>query len=62
VWEAYVALDATRAAGFNGPQSISYAEMEAYSRLSDIRLEPWEVRAIVALDRVYAEVQAEGAT
>jgi hypothetical protein len=53
-------LDATRLEGLNGPGRITYQEIEAFSRLTGMGLEPWEVAGIMALERVYAEVMAEG--
>jgi hypothetical protein len=60
LWHAYVMLDATRLEGLNGPGRITYQEIEAFSRLTGMGLEPWEVAGIMALERVYAEVMAEG--
>lgn len=38
------------------PQPISYSEIDAYSRLSGIRITPWELRVLRRLDAVAVDV------
>lgn len=38
-----------------GPGAISYTELDAYQRVTGVRLTPNEVETILALDRVYLE-------
>lgn len=51
VWEDFLNLSNSRSSGL-GISPISYAEIDAYSRLLGIDLEPWEVQVIKLFDRV----------
>ncbi len=48
-WE----LSALRSGGFSAPNPIPPTEVEAWSRLTGIRLEPWEARMILKVDRYF---------
>lgn len=51
LWEAFVALSATRGAAFEGVAPITCLEIEAWCRLHAVRLSPWEVETLLAVDR-----------
>lgn len=57
-WNAYARLTATRGGGF-GPGAITYAEIEAFVRLTGHTLDPWEVEAVRALDDAYLAHKAQ---
>ena len=59
IWNTFVQLAAARGGSGFGPQPISYTEIEAFSRVMDMPLAPWEVAAIRALDDAYFEVKSE---
>jgi hypothetical protein len=50
LWDVFRRLDATRAVGFNGATRLTYAELEAYSRLTGFPLDAWEVEALMQMD------------
>lgn len=51
VWGIFLALNAGRTAGMNGPNPISTVETEAWSRLHREPIRPFEADIIAALDR-----------
>ena len=51
LWDAFVALSATRAPAFEGLAAITCTEIEAWQRLHGLRLTPWEVETLLAVDR-----------
>lgn len=55
LWEAFQRLSLTRGMGPRGPLPISFAEIEAYTRLMRMPLEPDHVRTILAMDEVLLE-------
>lgn len=57
LWQTFLELHRTRPAGF-GASPIAFAEIDAWSRLKRTPLDPWEVDAIVALDREWMDAQA----
>jgi len=52
-------LSRTRSSNGFGQNPISYAEIDAWSRLTNIELTPLEVSAIMRLDSAYLNIQAE---
>jgi len=52
-------LSRTRSSNGFGQNPISYAEIDAWSRLTNIELTPVEVSAIMQLDSAYLNIQAE---
>ncbi|ACL58448.1 phage tail assembly chaperone [Methylobacterium nodulans] len=50
LWDVFWELEETRQAGW-GALSFTYQEIDAYCRTMDVRLRPWEVRIILAMDR-----------
>lgn len=50
LWNIYRGLASRRQYRDGHPQSISYAEIDCYIRLTKTPLDPWEVSIITALD------------
>jgi hypothetical protein len=46
----------------SGPGALSYAEIDAWARLTDTHIEPWEVEAIKAMDRAFLAAVAKMAS
>jgi len=44
-----------RPQGYAGPLAITHTEIEAWSRLYGLRLTPWEVDVVKALDAEYLD-------
>jgi hypothetical protein len=59
VWQSFLALRSSCPSSGFGPGRISFAEMDAYQRMTGDALAPWEVQAIRAADSAYMAVQAE---
>lgn len=55
LWRWFMALHKTRQAGMNGPQPISFTEMQSYSRLTNQEIEPRHVSILIAMDQAYLE-------
>lgn len=51
LWAAFIDLAQARPQGMNGAGAIPLAEIEAWQRLHGVRLTPWEVGCITAMDR-----------
>ncbi|MBB06338.1 MAG: hypothetical protein CML03_12645 [Pseudooceanicola sp.] len=60
IWSAFCDLSRTRAKGPEGPQAISYAEIEAWTRLMNVPLSPHHVRTLMAMDRAWLDGVANG--
>jgi hypothetical protein len=56
VWSAFLLLNQSRSQGFNGPLPITYQEIDAWLRLTNNRLFPWEIEVVKKLDAVYMRV------
>ena len=54
IWSIFLALHAARTAGM-GANPITYGEMEAYARLQQTPLRPFEVDMLRAVDRAYMD-------
>ena len=50
LWEWFVELHSGRSAGMAGPDPISWRDIADWSALTGIKVLPWEVRAIRAMD------------
>ena len=50
LWGYFLELHNARGSSGFGPLPISYTEIEAWTRLCNVPLEPWEVRAIRLTD------------
>lgn len=60
LWDAYVELSAMRPAGM-GASCIPGTEYESWQRLNGIRLTPWEVDTLKAMDRAALAASADAA-
>lgn len=58
-WSWFGELSRTRSSNGFGQNPISYNEIDAWSRLTNIELTPLEVSAIMRLDSAYLTIQAE---
>ena len=58
-WSWFGELSRTRSSNGFGQNAISYSEIDAWSRLTNIELTPLEVSAIMRLDSAYLTIQAE---
>ena len=56
VWTAFLLLNNTRGQGFSGPLPISYQEIDAWQRMTQNMLLPWEIEAVKRLDAIYLRV------
>lgn len=54
-WRWFGDLSGTRSMGFSGYQPITYAEIDAYARLSCLALEPRHVAILRAMDRAFLD-------
>lgn len=55
LYDYFIELNETRAIGM-GLNSVQYQEIDAWSRLSGIELDVWEVWVLRDLDRLYLKV------
>jgi hypothetical protein len=62
VWEAFWDLGAHRGANGFGPAPLTYAEIHARARLLRQEHRPWEIRAIMAMDRAFLEAVSDKTT
>jgi hypothetical protein len=53
IWNTFWTLHSTRQIGQTGFQPLTYLEIEAFMRLMDIDLEPYEVQIIKRMDIVF---------
>lgn len=53
VWEWFQKMHRRRRVGFNGPEAIDDTAIETWARLRRVRITPFEVEAIQALDEAY---------
>lgn len=60
LWQWFNDLCRTRTGNGNGPNPISYAEIEAYARLYRCPLQPHHVDLLLAMDRVWLDYAYEG--
>lgn len=60
LWDAFLRLSAARSYHQFGANPISYAEVEAYTRLMNLPLQPHHVLIIRAMDAVFLEHFAPG--
>jgi hypothetical protein len=57
LWAAYIQLSAARPRGF-GASGIPMGEIDAWQRLHGVRLTPWEVDTLSAMDAAALAAQA----
>lgn len=53
LWNAFQRLNATRSYHMAGPNPISFAEIEAFTRLIRQPLEPWQVAILLDMDAAW---------
>jgi hypothetical protein len=53
LWQTYLRLRRRAPAGFAGPQPVGWQDIDAFTRLSGVRLAPWEIGVVEALDEIY---------
>lgn len=53
VWDWFVELHEARTGNGFGPNPLSFTELAHWQALCDTRIQPWEVRAIRAIDNAY---------
>lgn len=53
LWNAFIQLSNARGGNGYGPNPIPYTEIDAFCRLTETALDPWEIEAIRALDDAY---------
>lgn len=53
LWRAFRDLSASRANSGFGPLRITFTEIDAFQRVTGLRLKPWEVEAIRRADRAF---------
>jgi hypothetical protein len=58
IWGWFWDLSACRSGGMNGPNPISYTELEAWARMTCTVLEPEEVDALRSMDRAFMQAYA----
>jgi hypothetical protein len=57
VYQAWRNLSESRPSGF-GKAQVSYGEIDAWQRVNNVRLTPWELETLIEMDR--AGLQASG--
>jgi hypothetical protein len=58
VWAYYVELHQSRDENGWGAQGLKMREIEAWARLRRVSLDPWELDAILAVDRAFRAAAA----
>lgn len=59
VWYIFLELSGQRTGNGFGPNPIQFSEIQAWQQVTRKRLQPWEIRAILAMDRAYLVRSAE---
>lgn len=62
LWNAFAVLSATRSYHMAGPNPITFAEIEAWSRLTRTPLEPHHVEVLRELDETWLDHFAKAAS
>jgi hypothetical protein len=57
LWHIFNQLHSCRGYGLGGPLRITYADIDAFQRVSGIRLQPWERDAIMRADTAFLKRQ-----
>lgn len=55
LWRIFTELDACRGETLNGPQRITYADLQAFQIVTGTVLQPWERNAIRMADAAYLD-------
>lgn len=53
IWQTFVRLSARRGGTGFGPAPIGWIDLDAYQRMTGIRLSPWQIEMIEMLDGLY---------
>lgn len=61
IWDCFLKLSAKRTSGFKERNPLSELEIEAWERRRRMRLDPFEIECIDALDRVYLDCSTKPA-
>lgn len=59
LWQAFRRLSLRRSSNGFGVNPLTWPEIEAFNRLSGLRLEPWEVEIVEHLDGIFLAQQAK---
>lgn len=59
IWSAFTEIHAGRSYSANGPNPLSWTDIDAWNRLFSQDLKDWEIRAIKALDLVWLRTMNE---
>ncbi len=59
LWRVFIRLHSRRGSNGFGANPITFADIEAFIRLSGTRLVPWEVEVIEELDNLYRMALAQ---
>lgn len=59
LWAYFWELSRARSNNGFGPLALQYSDIEAWTRLTRQKLDPWELNAIVSLDALYLESLAK---
>jgi hypothetical protein len=53
LWRIFMELHASRSSNGFGPSRITFSEIDAFQRVTGVRLKAWEVEAIRRVDRAF---------
>ena len=59
LWEDFINLNNTRTSNGFGANAISYAEIQAYYKLNQIYVQPWEIQVLRYFDNIVLNVYAK---
>lgn len=59
LWRAFHRLSLRRGSNGFGANALSWPDVDAFVRLSGVRLEPWEIEIIEHLDVLFLTQQAK---
>lgn len=59
LWQAFVRLHGRRGSSGMGVDPITWSDLDAFTRLSGLRLTPWEIEAIEELDDLWRTEHAK---
>jgi hypothetical protein len=60
LWGAFAELSAARPTGGAGVAAITFSEVVAWQQAFGVKLTPWEIETLLALDRVAVGVMSGG--
>jgi hypothetical protein len=55
IWQWFCQLSSKRQSGMNGPLPTTFTEMKAWSEMTGIVPDPWEVSVLEQLDQLYLQ-------